>query len=212
MSDVLNKYYVLVVNAIYMPLGVISVRKALNNLFSSEDGKNMAAVAFDLDYANNGDGLDWMQPILFRTVEIDEWITLPLRGWDVPIHTPRQIIRAPIVIMARNHDKPPKMRELSPNLRNVYAHYKGVDYWTGKKLSLKQASLEHVTPKFHKGGNSWDNLAITDKKLNSKRGHDMDKWPHKGKYPLSKPLPRSPISLITEIARPEWQYFLFNSK
>lgn len=209
MSDILNKDWVLVLNALFMPINTISIRKALENMSSTKDGENMAHHAMDLDFERNEDGtLDYSKPTVFRVVDWDEWVTLPVREWDVAVHTPRLAIRAPIVIVAKNHDKM-IMKQVHPTKRNLYDAYGGRCVWSGKKLSFKEATREHMKPRSEGGGNGWENLAIADKSLNSERGSTpVEKFRFKPQYPLKKPKAKPACSFITQAVRPEWTYFL----
>jgi hypothetical protein len=89
--------------------------------------------------------------------------------------------------------------------------YGGKCIWSNRKLSLNEASIEHMTPKSHKGKNTWGNLAIADKKLNSERGNiPVTQWKYKPQYRLKEPKKIPACALIQESVRPEWEYFLIH--
>lgn len=51
------------------------------------------------------------------------------------------------------------------------------DFYTGKGLSKKRKSIEHLLPKSKGGVSTLSNYAVTDKAINNARGNmDMNKW------------------------------------
>jgi 5-methylcytosine-specific restriction endonuclease McrA len=214
MSEILNKNIVLVLNSIYQPIGYTSVKQAIVSLCSTSDGESMAAEALDLDYhLLEGGELDWASPFTYRSIPWDEWVTLPVRPEpykDEPIKTSKMVIRAPIVIRSRNYSKMPR-RSLRPNKKNLYELYDGRCIWTGKKLSLNQATVEHLKPRSHGGKETFGNLALAEKKINNDRGNiPLEEWTKKYKphYKTKEPTIRLACDLISEPKRPEWIYFL----
>lgn len=211
MSDILNKHLVLVLNSVWQPIGYISIKKAIIAMFSTNDGQNMAAKALNLEYPLDENGfINFKEPLLDRVypVGIPEWNDLPIRDFDIPIHTSKRIIRAPIVIIANNYSKVP-MKRLKPTKRNIYDFYKGKCIWTGRTLSLNEATLEHMNPRSNGGQNTWQNLGLSGKKENNERGNiPIKDWKYKQQYPLKEPKSIPISALITKPARPEWEYFL----
>jgi hypothetical protein len=209
--DILHKNYTLVLNSIWQPIGFTSLKKAIVAMYSSQDGENMAAKALDLEYPLNEDGfVDFSNPIKFIPVGIPEWNDLPVRDFDIPIHTVRKIIRAPIILITNNFSKM-TFRHLRPTKRNLYNFYKGKSIWTGKTLSLNEMTVEHLTPKSLGGDDSWHNLAPAEKSINNERGNTpLEKFKYKPKYKLGEPKPTPSSVLINRANRPEWEYFLLN--
>lgn len=210
MSDILKKHLTLVLNALYLPMGTLSVQKSLITLNSSLDGITNAALAFDLDYELDENGnLDFNKPKIMRTVEWDEFCQLPVRDWDIPIHSPHMTIRAPIVILSKS--KKIVMKKIRVSIQNLYELYGGKCVWTGKVLSKNSSSKEHLKPVSMGGDNSWKNVVLADRKINGERGNlPIEKWKYKMQYQPKEPLPKHFASTIKSPARPEWTYFLFN--
>lgn len=206
--SVLDKHLTLVLNALYIPIGTTTIKKALVAMNSSSDGEHCAAEALDLAYDSTAQGLDFMSPNTFNLVKWEDWIGLPIRDFDIPIHTPKIIIRAPIVIVAKNYTKIP-VKEIKLSKKAVYSFYNGKCIWTGRTLTFSESSLEHMVPKSHNGKMDWNNIGLSDKKLNQERGATpLEKWKYKPKYKLKKPLPTPIPALLHTASRPEWQYFL----
>lgn len=213
MSDILNKNLVLVLNSGWQAIGVTSIKKALVAMFSTSDGENMAAQALDLEYSLNKEGfVDFSAPEKTVETKIEDWLSLPIRDFDIPVHTAKRIVRAPIILITKNFSKMP-YRSLRATKRNVYNHYGGRCIWTGKILSFNEMTLEHMIPKSHGGNESWQNLAPAQKDINNKRGNTPLKDFHlKPQFKLSEPKKTAVGALIVEAKRPEWEYFMMNKK
>lgn len=212
MESKLRKPWTLVLNALYQPVGVVTIAKGLVTMCSSIDGETMAAQALDLDYELDADGaINWLKPSKFILTDWDDWIKLPVREFDIPIMTPRGAVRAPVVLYARNYKKI-HMRKLKCTKKNLHRFYGGKSIWTGKQLSLNESSLEHMTPKSHGGLSCWTNLGISEKKINNERGNiPLSQWKYKPQYKLSepRPMPASVIISSSSFPREEWRYFLY---
>ena len=210
MSDILNRSLCLVLNALYMPMGTLSLKKACVTLNSSIDGFDMAAQYLQVEYDNKEDGsIDFMSPNLIQPINWDEFCQLPLRDFDIPISTPKMKIRAPILIISKS--KKIIMKKLRPSIQTLYDIYGGRCIWTNQVISKNQASKEHLKCRSHGGDDSFSNVALASKKLNHERGNiPLKDWKYKMQYPLKEPLPMPYSTTIKNIPREEWRYFLFN--
>jgi hypothetical protein len=211
MSTVLDKKVVLVLSAIlWQPIGYISIRKAIKAMYSDDVD---AVQALDLTYPLNAEGyLDFKSCPTTNIVGINEWVKLPLRDFDIPIHTAKSVIRAPIVVITHNCKKM-VFKQLKPTRRNLWEFYGRKCIWTGKEISYNECTKEHMITRSSGGDESWLNLAPASKHLNHERGNlPLDKWKYKPQYSLKEPK-RLPISSFIRTAiRPEWEYFLQNEK
>lgn len=209
--DILNKNYTLVLNSVWQIIGYTSIKKAIVSMYSTQDGENMAAQALDIDYELNEKGfIDFEKPIKMVPTGIPEWNELSLRDFDIPIHTSKKIVRAPIILLTKNFSKT-ILRKLRPTKKNLFEMYKGKCIWTGKTLSLSEATLEHLTPKSHGGNESWANLALAQKKINNERGNiPLKDWKYKPHYSLKEPKSVPISTYINNAVRPEWLFFIKN--
>jgi len=210
MSDSLNKSLCLVLNALYMPMGCLTLKKALITLCSSENGYDMAAQYLQVEYDNDKEGnIDFMSPNLIQPIDWDEFVRLPIRDFDIPIHSSKVTVRAPIIILSKS--KKIVMKRLRPSLQNLYDLYGGKCVWTGQKLSKNRASKEHLTPASHGGKDTFENLALADRDINRERGNiPLKDWKYKMQYKTKEPLPMIYASTLKHVPREEWKYFLFN--
>jgi 5-methylcytosine-specific restriction endonuclease McrA len=140
----------------------------------------------------------------------EEWITLPVRPFDDAIHYGRngeKTIRAPTVIIAKNFARMPKKTfKGKPSKDAIWIRDGGIDQYTGKKLRRDEATIDHVIPQSRGGQHTWENLALTAKEINSKKGNKLNneiglKLIREPKAP--RPIPLS--NLIREVKHPDWK-------
>jgi 5-methylcytosine-specific restriction endonuclease McrA len=109
-------------------------------------------------------GEDNMRPVKWK-----EWVTLPIRPEDDVIHTAKLAIRAPTVIVLAHYSKFPKKRP-KLNLRGVAARDGNKCAYTGKTLSPKDMTIDHVNPRARGGKHEWKNVVLADKTVNNQKG------------------------------------------
>ena len=209
MIDILNKQFTLVLNALFMPMGTLTIKKSLVTLCSSENGMDMAAQPIQIEYELNEDGSpNFFKPTFLQPITWEEHVLLPLRDFDIPIRSPRMTIRAPLVIISKS--KKIILKKLRPTIQNLYNLYGGRCVWTNKILSKNSASKEHLKCKSDGGDDSFSNVVLSDRKLNSERGNTpVEKWKYQMKYSPKNPRPIPFGITIKNIPREEWKYFLF---
>ena len=213
--SIINKVICLKLNAAWQPIGCSTVAKAIVDLAAG-----ISAKALDLDYEKDENGnyiLDEFgspinDSIFINPVDWDTWLTLPIRSFDEVIHYGNglKVMRVPTIIIAKNfHRMPYKTFKGKPSKDAIYIRDNGIDQYTGRKLKRDESTIDHVIPQSRGGTNAWENLALTCKEINSKKGNRFN---HEvGLTLLKEPkAPRSvPISaLIREIKRFEWKRFL----
>lgn len=142
---------VLVLNRAYVPVDVITVKKAISSSY-----KDIASIV-DSDYAE----YHW-----------EEWYEL----FSIPVETEfeeetRYIkdkfykIRTPEVIILNDFTAVPK-RAVKLTRRHLYIRDRGICQYTGKKLTPQSATWDHVIPRSRGGKNTWENLVLCDEKVN----------------------------------------------
>jgi hypothetical protein len=192
-----------------MPMGCLSLKKALVTLFSTDNGIDMAAQYLQVEYDNDEDGNpDFMSPNLIQPIDLEDFLKLPLRDFDIPISSSKMTVRAPVIILSKS--KKIIMKKLRPSLQNLYDLYGGRCVWTNRVLSKNSATKEHLKPRSHGGDDSFQNVVLADKTLNNERGNSVEKWKYKMQYQPKEPIARPWASTIKSVPREEWKYFLFN--
>lgn len=209
MSDILNKdYRILALNRLWIAFDTRLPKKALEDVFSTNPETGKAPfMPLDLDFEQNADGsynLDVL--ISARPVDIDTWITLPVRSCDWGITTGRGEIRLPTIIVASSYaDIPTKVpRFSSDNVKKLY------DYTcqaTKQRLSPEELDMGHNVARHHGGRRNWDNIAPLRRDLNRLQGtktfSEMG-WDIK----LKKPKPTKVVLTANDVRHPSQLHFV----
>ena len=170
MNNIANKAIVLKLNKLWKPVGVGLVSKTLGDMMTG------VVLGMDIVYARNPDGTpNFDEQEYVNPVTWDEWITLPVRDWDIAIHSPKMTIRVPTVIITAKYDKlPEKTFKGKPTKEAVFIRDNGIDGYTGKELDYAAATLDHVIPKDRGGTDTYDNVVLTTKEINNRKGNKLN--------------------------------------
>jgi hypothetical protein len=206
MNDIAEKSICLKLNSAWQPVGYGIVADAIVDLVAGESVK-----ALDIQYAVDEFGKpDFSRTLSMIPVDWDTWIGLPVRPWDLIIHSTKLTIRVPTILIAKHfHKMPIKMWKGKPSKEAVYHRDGGKCLYTGRRLDRKEATIDHVLPRSRGGSDDWTNLALTSKELNSRKGNHLNS--EIGYKLLKQPTaPRPmPISqLIKEIRHKDWELFI----
>jgi len=200
---------VLVINAAWQSINTKTIKDAFVAMCGGEGGKNPPALAIDMAFTPDKDGnINWNEPEYAIPVAWDEWLTLPIRDYDLVIHTGTREIRAPRVIIQPNFGEMP-MVVPRPTKDSIRKRDGNICQYTGKLVSNKEGNIDHVIPRAQGGKNTFDNLVWCDKNINSIKA---DKTPAQAglrllrKPPSPKSIPRS--ATITVAHHPSWVYFM----
>ncbi len=207
--SIMNKLLVLKLNRSWMPVGFSTIKKAIIDLCA-----DINCFALDIDYPIIDGNPDFSHPLRMNPVTWDEWVELPIRSWDIPLHSPSVIVRAPTVLVARNFDEMPIISyRAHPTNHQIYERDGYVDQYTGKSLGPKEISIDHVIPVSRGGTHTWENVVVTHKDINYKKGN---KFNHEVGLKLirqpKKPLPMPLSSLVRDVRHVDWQHFIWHKK
>lgn len=211
MNNVANKLICLNLNANWQPVGFKTVKDAITDLCGSESNGKATTLALDIDYELDDKG----QPIFdeaksMNPVSWDDWMLLPIRPWDLTINSPTRSIRVPTVIIATNFNKMPiKSFRGKPSKDGIWNRDQGICQYTGKKLTKDQSTIDHVIPRSKGGGDTWTNMVVCEKDLNSKKGNKLNS--EIGIKLRKDPIEPSPMpisALIREAKHHTWKHFL----
>lgn len=144
-------------NRLYMAVRVISARRALTMLYRDLAEvitvDNGAYVSYDFD--------NWLEVSQAKArfePEQHDWIS-----------TVRFQIAVPKILRMLDYDKIPATN-VKLNRRNLFARDSNRCQYCGKRFPTSELSLDHVVPRSHGGGNSWDNIVCACIKCNVKKG------------------------------------------
>lgn len=214
----INRTIVLKLNKNWQAIGISTVAKAIVDLSAGQSAK---ALDFDYEKDENNNyivdehGSPVNDPIYANPVDWATWITLSVRPWEMEdaIHygsEGKKIMRAPTVLIANNYAKMPKKSfKGKPSKDAIYLRDGGIDQYTGKPLKRDEATIDHVQPRSRGGKDSWENLALTSKDINSRKGN---KYNHEIGLKLIRapkaPQPMTAEQLIRDIKHPTWKQHL----
>ncbi len=153
---------VLVLNRAYLPVHVVSARRAIVMLY-----RDLAEVIYveDGNY-NNFDFQTWLDVSGFLSEEKkahDDWV----QGIGFEFLVPR-------VIRLFNFDKVPK-QTLRFNRRNLFARDENTCQYCVRKLPHNQLSFDHVMPRSRGGETSWMNVVCCCIRCNTTKGNRTPK-------------------------------------
>jgi 5-methylcytosine-specific restriction endonuclease McrA len=139
---------VLVLNRVYQPIHVTSVRRAVSLLYQG--------VARALDEE-------------FRLFDFETWAELAAAAGGDAIHTPTRAIRVPRVIVLVVHVHLPRHRVRFSRI-NVYARDESTCQYCGRRLPRVELNLDHVVPRSRGGSTSWENVVCSCVPCNLRKG------------------------------------------
>jgi hypothetical protein len=208
--DSLDRQKVLRLNSNWGVIGICSYKDALIAMNSGNEFLK-AAIAVDVQWNMNDDGTYDFEDLNIPLVPCkwEQWINLPIRdGIDVAINTSKFTIRAPTVLIAVNYEKMP-VKKFRPTKSGIWARDKGICQYTGKRLTKGEGNIDHIIPREKGGKDTWENMVLSSKELNSKKGN---KFNHEVGLKLQKqpgaPKPIPACATITEARHVDWKPFL----
>ena len=139
---------VLVLNRVYQPVHVTSVRRAVSLLYQG------VARAIDEEY---------------RLLDFESWAAVAVAAQEEAIHTPSRAIRIPRVVVLVAHAHLPRHRVRFSRL-NVYARDGSTCQYCGRRLPRSELNLDHVVPRSRGGSTSWENVVCSCVTCNLRKG------------------------------------------
>ena len=138
---------VLVLNRLYQPVHVTSVRRAFSLLYQG------IAKAIDDQY---------------KLYEFSDWAALSASEHD-SVATVNKRIRVPRVLVLSAYEHLPKGRVRFSRL-NIYARDADTCQYCGRKLARSELNLDHIIPRSQGGKTSWENVVCSCVPCNLKKG------------------------------------------
>jgi len=203
----LHRSIVLTLNRCWVPLGTLTPEVALKNLFKG------TVKGMDIEYGRLETGeLDLSAPLKIQPTDWPEWAKLNVRDYDLFIQTSRISIRVPTVVICSEYGKIPS-KKLKMNAQNAYDRFQGICAYSGKKLTRKRATLDHVTPRSRGGKNDWSNIVLCDRDINFMKA---DRTPEEAGLKLlyrpSVPGAVPAVIAIKEMRHQDWSLFMMHGK
>lgn len=139
---------VLVLNRLYQPIHVTTVRRAFVLLYQG------VARAIDREY---------------RTFDFESWSALSHEVQHETIGTPSHRIRVPRVIVLIAYEHFPKTR-VRFSRQNIYARDGNTCQYCRRRLPRSELNLDHVIPRTQGGKTTWENVVCSCVPCNLRKG------------------------------------------
>lgn len=159
----------LVLNKGWTPISIMPVKKAVT--------KVMSELAQILD------------PDTYTTHSFEEWMFFPVKDGDSFIQTSHSRVRVPEIIVLSEYDRLPQ-REVKLTRRNLLIRDNYTCQYSGKRINLDTATMDHVLPRSKGGGSTWENLVMCCLDVNSKKA---DRTPDE-----------AGLNLLKKPSKPKW--------
>lgn len=181
---------VLVLNRHWLPVSVVT-----------------PADAFCHMVAGTADGL-CISPDSMRSLAWRDWRELPA-GDSASIGTKDGPVRVPTVIVLTRYGGLP-MRRPGFGFRALWERDGGRCQYSGRKLAIHEADIDHVMPRSRGGRDSWENCVISDRMINRRKGA---RTPNEAKLQLiRKPTVPRTVPVTHTIANThninDWKHFI----
>jgi 5-methylcytosine-specific restriction endonuclease McrA len=180
---------VLLLNRYFAPISVASVRRGLVLLYC------------DIAHAVDSEGHGYA---------FAEWRKLPVREEDDRLPIVGGELRVPRVLHLLNYDRFPRL-SIRLTRRNLLLRDEHQCQYCGKRPPLRDLNLDHVLPRSRGGLESWENLVVSCRTCNLRKGR---RTPDEAGMRLLK-RPSEPhwsraAHILMEARRPyqEWEPFL----
>ena len=209
MNNIAHKAIVLKLNRLWKPVQVELVSKTICDFMTG------VIMGMDIVYATNEDGTpDFNVQEYVNPVDWETWIKLPVRDWDLQIHSPKMTIRVPTVVIAKNYSKVHEKKfKGKPTKEALFIRDNGTDGYTGKELEYEEATKDHVVPLSRGGTDTYDNVVLTTKKINNAKGNKLNS--EAGLQLVINPHQPSPVKIshtIRKARHQDWKNFLIVHK
>lgn len=206
--DITDKAIVLSLNSGWQPIGHRTVRQALVALAGGCAG-TPPALGLDIGYARDAAGdWDFAKPTHLRPVSWDEWLALPVREFDLVVHTPGRTVRVPTVMVSTRYSRMP-VHHRKPTRDAICQRDGGICQYTGEFVGKRGGNLDHVVPRHRGGRDSFENLVWSKREINSLKANRL---PHEAGLRLRRrptaPAPLPAAATLREARHPDWQHFL----
>lgn len=186
--DVLN-LPVLLLNRYFAPVSVATARRAFVLLYGG------AAQAV----SEGGD-----------TYDFSSWLTLPPRGNDDLLPIVGGSVRVPRVLHLMRYERTPRAN-VRLSRRNLMIRDQFQCQYCGRRPSQRDLNLDHVVPRSRGGVDTWENLVVSCRSCNLKKGRrtpveagmTLLRQPHAPRWSTA-----TQILLLTRKPYEEWDPFL----
>lgn len=197
---------VLVLNRCYLPVHVVSVRRAFILLY-----RDCAEIVhIEGGQYSNFDFSAWCEISAYRSQSrSDASESLAADDDDDWIRATHFAIQVPRIVRLLHYDRVPR-KVLRFNRRNLFARDSHRCQYCGRSLPTSQLSLDHVMPRSRGGPTTWENVVCSCLSCNTRKGGRTPQEAHM--HLMSRPCePRTNPIIAMKLSNPKyacWGAFL----
>lgn len=194
---------VLLLNAHYAAIRVVSVRRAFALLFKRDRGRNPMA---EIVHVEDG---------RFASYDFENWAELSAmkRRFEPEQHdwirTVRLELVVPRIVRVLRFSRLPR-HEVKFNRRNIFARDASTCQYCGGRFSSSELSLDHVMPRAQGGPTTWENVVCCCVRCNVRKGGRTPEQAHVRL--IRKPVKpaHSPVLVLklADTRYASWKHFL----
>jgi 5-methylcytosine-specific restriction endonuclease McrA len=182
--NIMTQRKVLVLNKLWNPVQIISLKKAIKSLFC-EPGETepKARIIGDNEWNQHRVDLDH-----FQTFSWEDWTALKPSDDELVIHGINRVFKIPEVILLSDYDKVPNYG-MKFNRRQIFRRDNYQCQYCGCRPGSEELTIDHVTPKSVGGAGDWNNCVLACVACNSKKANrtpEQAKMPLQGWKPVGK--------------------------
>ena len=148
MECVMTASRVLVLNRVYTPIQVVSLKRAFCLVYRG------AARFMDREY---------------RTFDFDSWSALSVAVGEESVGIVGRMIRVPRVLLLATYDRLPR-RQVRFSRYNIFARDRNTCQYCGRPFQKSDLNLDHVVPRAQGGKTTWENVVCCCIKCNRRKG------------------------------------------
>lgn len=183
----------LVLNKSWRPIGTITLRDAIEKIFSEYDnGEPKARI---------------IEPGSYQTFTWEDWSALKPDEGEGVLKGINSSFRVPEIILLSRYDHMPE-RKMHFSRRNLFKRDKMECQYCGKLQTTFNVTIDHVTPRAQGGKTTWTNCVACCVKCNRKKA---DKTPEQAQMKLLNK-PKKPTHNLLDIGTSKpiksWEAFI----
>jgi hypothetical protein len=191
---------VLVLNKLWSPLNIVSLKKAMCLLFSSY-GVEKDGYGRIVREAEPKARVLTMDPVEgFKTWDWKDWSALKAETGD---ETVNGVFRLPRIIVLSRCQRMPTPR-VNFNRKTLYRRDNNTCQYCGCKPGAGELTIDHVVPKCQGGGTSWENCVLACIQCNSQKEGRRPEQAFKNRKDWKGP---SPMKLLSQPKKPKLPFF-----
>ena len=104
----------------------------------------------------------------------EQWISLPFEDNKSFVQSVKFRICVPEIVVLTEYNHVPRF-EVKLNMKNIWLRDGGRCQYSGRRLSLKDATKDHILPESRGGGTVWDNIVTCCSDINKKKANRTPK-------------------------------------